>query len=143
MDEVKDRHPAVERILQQAREMDREPEGPELRDAFDEVRNPKRHSRQAILLDVRKTDGQRIALSYSLLSRVHFEPGDRMKIHFGSDVVQLQGRQLEKLYVRLLEHRVEAIHEGTEWELDGKPDDATHIDRIELITATEADHDDH
>ena len=142
MDEVKAKPTAVERILAQARDYDRGPEEPPLREAFDEVRNPKRTGRQAIMLDVRKADGQRYGMSYAYLTRVDFEPGDRLKIHFARDVVQIEGRRLEELYRRLLDHRVDAIQEGTAAEDGLKPEEASHIDRLQLITATEADHDD-
>ena len=113
-----------------------------IRNAFDEVRAPKTRGREALMLDVRKADGQCHGMTYAYLMRVDFEPGDRLRLHFADAVVQIGGRRLQSLYRRLLEHRVDAIQEGTEAEEGLKPDEAAHIDRIQLITPTEAEHDD-
>lgn len=135
---------AIERILgrtQQPGEDEEEADDGEVREAYGEVRAPKARGREALMLDVRRADGQCHGMSYSYLMRVDFEPGDLLKLHFAEAVVQVGGRRLQPLYRRLLEHRVEAIQEGTEAEEGLKPEDAPHIDRIQLITRTEADHD--
>ena len=134
---------AVERILGKTTPRhEPEVESAGVRDAFEDEEMPKSRGRAAIMLDVRKRDGQCHAMSYAYLTQVDFEPGDRMKLHFADKVVQIGGRRLKSLYRRLLEHRVHAIQEGTDAEEGLKPEDVTHIDRIDLITTKEADHDD-
>jgi hypothetical protein len=141
MDAIKPKPSAIDRILGKTAPR-LEPEDADVRAAFDEVRAPKSRGREGIMLDVRKADGQCYGMSYAYLTRIDFEPGDRMKLHFAGDVVQMEGRRLRSLYRRLLEHRVDAIQEGTDAEDDLKPEDAAHIDRLELISKQEADHDD-
>lgn len=143
MDATKSLPPAIERILGRSPERDgpeHEPEDPAVRDAYGEVRAPKSRGREALMLDVRKANGQCHGMSYAYLVRIDFDPGDMLKLHFADAVVQVGGRGLRPLYQRLLEHRVEAIQEGTEAEEGLKPEDASHIDRIQLITQTEAEH---
>lgn len=113
-----------------------------IRDAFDEDAIPKSRGRAAIMLDLRKANGQCYGMSYAYLTRIEFDPGDRMKLHFAGEVVQIQGRRLRPLYQRLLEHRVHAIQEGTDAEEGLKPDEATHIERLDIIKQKEANHDD-
>lgn len=137
--DTKPRSHAVEAILGRPRPR-LEPEA-EAREAFDEARAPRSRGRESLMLDVRRADGQRHALSYAYLMRVDFEPGDRLRLRFGEAVVRVEGRRLGDLYRRLLEHRVEGIQEGTEAEGGLKPDQAPHIDRVEVITREEADHD--
>lgn len=144
MQDTKALPPAIERILnraQQAQHGDTEASAEEadVRGAFGEVRAPRAQGREALMLDVRRVDGQCHGLSYAYLMRVDYEPGDRLKLHFADAVVQVGGRRLQPLYRRLLEHRVEAIQEGTEAEEGLKPEDAPHIDRIELFDRMEAD----
>lgn len=143
MDATKPKPSAVDRIMARSG-LRHEPEvdDGDVRNAFDEVRAPKSRGREGIMLDVRKADGQCHGMSYAYLTRIDFEPGDRMKLHFAGQVVQMEGRRLKGLYRRLLEHRVEAIQEGTEAEDGLKPEDVAHIDRLELISDKEADHDD-
>lgn len=109
--------------------------------SFEEMRMPRSRGREALMLDVRRASGQCHGMPYAYLTRIDFDPGDMLKLHFAGDVVQVGGRRLKDLYLRLLEHRVEAIQEGTEAEEGLKPDEAAHIDRIELFTSTEARHD--
>lgn len=141
MPDVKRSASAVERILGRPR-LEPEVEDAGIREAFDEVRAPRSSGRESIMLDVRRADGQCCGLSYAYLVRIDFEPGDRMKLHFADTVVQFEGRRLAGLYARLLEHRVQAIQEGTESEEGLKPEDAPHIDRLMVISRKEADHDD-
>ncbi|MCW5631891.1 MAG: hypothetical protein KIT17_01010 [Rubrivivax sp.] len=143
MQDTKPLPPAIERILSRAQQQpEEEPTDAEVREAYGEVRAPKTRGREALMLDVRKANGECHGLSYAYLMRVDFDPGDMLKLHFADATVQVGGRRLQALYRRLLEHRVEAIQEGTDAEEGLKPEDAAHIDRIELITPTEAEHDD-
>lgn len=116
-----------------------EPDGNEqdVSDAYGEVRAPRSRGREALMLDVRKANGACYGMSYAYLTRIDFEPGDMLKLHFADAVLQVGGRQLGELYRRLLEHRVDMIQEGTEADEALKPDDASHIDRIQLFAQTE------
>jgi hypothetical protein len=141
MDATKPLPSAIERILgrAQANNEPEAPDDPDVREAFGEVRAPRSRGREALMLDVRRANGQCHGMTYAYLIRVDYEPGDLLKLHFADAVVQIGGRRLEALY-RLLEHRVDAIQEGTDAEEGLKAEDASHIDRIELITAKEAEH---
>lgn len=133
---------AVERLLGKTPPR-HEPEVEAFREAFeDDGDDPKARGRAPVMLDVRKANGDRHAMSYAYLTQVDFEPGDRMKLHFAGQVVQLQGRRLLPLYERLRDHRQPALQEGTDAEEALKPETATHIERIEIIKQKEADHDD-
>jgi hypothetical protein len=137
---------AVERLLGKTaprHEPEVEQANDGIRDAFDaDDTLPTARGRSAVMLDCRKANGQRHAMSYAYLTQIDFEPGDRLKLHFAGQVVQIGGRRLRPLYQRLLEHRVHAIQEGTDAEEGLKPDDAPHIERLEIIKQKEADHDD-
>lgn len=141
MDTSRRRTSAIDAILNRPAPR-HEPEVDEARSAFDEVRAPKTRGREAVMLDVRRSDGHQHALAYAYLNRVDFQPGDQLRLHFGGAVVQIQGRRLSGLYRRLLEHRVEAIQEGTDAEEDAKPSNAAHIDQISIHIPKEADHGD-
>ena len=144
MVDTKPQPSVVDRILNRgAPRHEPEVEDADLRSAFEGDDVPKSRGRAGIMLDVRKADGQCHGMSYAYLTHIDFDPGDRLKLHFaGGKVVQIQGRGLKDLYQRLLDHRVRAVQEGTDSEDGLKPEDAAHIDRIELITRKEADHDD-
>lgn len=133
----------LDRILNRSPRSEPEVEASDVRNAFDEVRAPRTRGREGIMLDVRKANGQSHAMSYAYLIRVDFEPGDRLRLHFAADVILVEGRRLGGLYRRLIEHRVDAIQEGTEAEDGLKPEDAAHIDRLDLISNAEARHDHH
>ena len=111
-----------------------EPEagGEQFRDAFDEVRAPKVRGREGITLNVRLADGRCKGFSYAYLVRVKYVPGDTLTVQFVQTEIVIQGRKLGPLYLRLLDHRVEAVQEGTDTEEGLKPDDASHIDSISI-----------
>ncbi len=129
----------VERIRKRDVALAPEPDGEEQdgSDAYGEVRAPRSRGREALMLDVRKANGACYGMSYAYLTRIDFEPGDMLKLHFADAVLQVGGRQLGELYRRLLEHRVDMIQEGTEADEALKPDDASHIDRIQLFAQME------
>ena len=132
---------AVERLLGKSPPR-HEPEVEGIRDSFDDEAMPTARGRAAVMLDLRKANGDRHAMSYAYLMQIDYEPGDRMKLHFARQVVQIEGRRLKPLYQRLLDHRVHAIQEGSDTEEGLKPDEAPHINRLEIIKQREADHDD-
>ncbi len=129
---------AVERFLGNVKPRhEPETEQAQIRDAFEEVRAPKTRGREGITLDVRLADGRCSGFSYAYLIRADYVPGDTVCLHFaGSDIV-IEGRRLSGLYRRLLDHRVEAVQQGTESEEGLKPDDAAHIDDIKIYNKEE------
>lgn len=114
-----------------------EVEGRQVRDAFDEVRAPKVRGREGITLNVRLADGSCIGYTYAYLTRVKYVPGDTLKLQFVQSEVVIEGRKLRDLYSRLLDHRVEAVQEGTETEEGLKSEEAAHIDSISIIESEE------
>lgn len=114
----------------------------EAREAFDDVRAPRVRGREGLMLDLRWVNGCATAFTYTVLERVEFVPGDRLRLFFGADVVQIEGRSLGELYERLLAHRVESIQEGRAAEARAKPPEAAHIDSLKLLHRKEIDDDD-
>jgi hypothetical protein len=107
-----------------------EPEADGQEDAFQEARSK---SREALMLDVRRHDGTIVSLPYAILRRVTHQPTGVIILRFGSDTVTAEGRNLHRLRDALAEHRARFIQEGTEAEEGGKPEDAAHIERIEIV----------
>lgn len=141
MSDIRTMPSMVERVARRQRpELEPEVEDRNATDAYGEVRAPRARGREALMIDVRKADGSCYGMSYAYLGRIDFTPGDIVRLHFTDAVVQVGGKQLKALYKRLLEHRVEAIQEGTEAEEGLKPDEAPHIDRIEVFAPSEADY---
>lgn len=109
---------------------------PQRRDAeppqpFDEARP---RSREDIMLDIRLTGGQRVALSYAFLAKVEYQPGDILRLHFDADVVRIEGRRLLGVYELLRQHRAKYVQEGSAEEDEMRPEEASHIDAIRMET---------
>lgn len=100
-----------------------------VRESFEEARP---RSREDIMLDIRFSHGHRKAFNYAYLARVEFEPGDTLRLLFGSDIVRIEGRRLLRLYDTLTQHRARFVQEGSAAEEGLKPDEAPHIDRISV-----------
>lgn len=138
MADVKALPTAIERILGRgAQRPEPADEDVDIPEAFAEVRAPRYRGREALMLDVRRADGACFGMSYAYLIRIDFEPGDRLRLVFADGVVQVGGRRLRDLYRRLLEHRVDAIQEGTVAEEGLKAEEEPHIDHIQLFTRSE------
>ncbi len=141
MSDIRTKPSMVERIARRQRpELEPEVEDRDAMDAYGEVRAPRTRGREALMIDVRKADGSCFGMSYAYMTHVDFTPGDMLRLHFSPATVQVGGRQLKPLYKRLLEHRVEAIQEGTEAEEGLKPEEAPHIDRIDIFNTSEDDY---
>jgi hypothetical protein len=107
------------------------PPDPEPDNAVREAFNPSRpNSEDDLMLDIRLSNGSRCAFSYSSLFKILFNPEDRLKLAFASDVVVIVGRRLLPLYDLLRRHRAKFVQEGTAAEDGLKPEDAAHIDNI-------------
>lgn len=87
-------------------------------------------SREDIMLDCRFRDGSRAAFAYFHLGRILFD-GVAITMMFGEEEVIVKGRNLERLYTALCQHRVPFIQEGNEQEEALKPKGEPHIEAIE------------
>ena len=88
-----------------------------------------------LMLDVRLRSGVRLALPYSYLSHVNFDPSAAIEAVFSSHAVTIQGRNLRPVYEGLLVHRVEWLQEGAPRH-DPHPETATYITQI-VVPANE------
>lgn len=89
------------------------------------------------MLDVVLRDGTIESFAYAYLTRVSFEPGGMLVLHFGEDKVRIEGRNLAEVRQKVRLHKADEIVEGVETEGTLKPESAAHIDRIRLEIAEE------
>jgi len=71
-----------------------EPEVEEAMEAFQEARAK---SREALMLDVRLTDGTIESFDYASLRRVKYSPDGTLTLRFGRDKIVAEGKNLERL----------------------------------------------
>jgi hypothetical protein len=128
-----ERASAVERVTKAVRPQ-HEPEVKEAIDAYEEVRA---RSRETFMLELRFRDGRVRNFDYAHLQESEFVPHDKMILRFGTREVTAEGRNLRAVYTLITEHRRRFIHEGTDEEEAGKPENAAHIDKIEVRIAVE------
>jgi hypothetical protein len=102
--------------------------------AFQEARA---RSREALMLDVVFADGTIESFDYSLPKRVTYKPDGTLILRFGQDTITAKGSNLQRVRQAVTEGRAKAIQEGTEAEQGLKPEDAAHIERIEIVEAQE------
>ena len=76
-----------------------------------------------------------MSFDYAHLVKSRFEPEGRIVLRFGEDKVIAEGKNLLQLYGKITEHRQRFIEEGTEAEEQLKPEDAFHIDNIQVQEA--------
>ena len=89
------------------------------------------------MLDVKMRNGTIESFPYAWLSRVKYEPGDRLILRFGENEITVEGRNLARLRDIVSEHRARFIQEGTEAEEGLKGEEGAHIERV-TITEREA-----
>ncbi len=90
------------------------------------------------MLDVVFRSGSIVSFSYAYLTRIDFDPGGKLDLHFGDDVVVIEGRNLLDMRQKLRMHKASEIHEGVEAEDVLKPDSAAHVERIRIVNDREA-----
>jgi len=88
--------------------------------------------REDIMLDCRASSGHRQAFGYMLLASIIYEPGTTISMLFGETIVTLTGRNLDRLYDALVQHRVPYVQEGNEAEGELKPEDEPHIESLSI-----------
>lgn len=65
------------------------------------------------MLDLHLANGDRVALPYSLLMKIEFDPSEGITLRFSTDDVTIKGRRLEPLYKALMQQRVSGIGEAS------------------------------
>jgi hypothetical protein len=89
------------------------------------------HSRVVAMLDIRATGRDAVALPYSYLEMVQYNPSVALVLTFATCEVRIEGHRLSHIYEDLVQHAVESIQEN-----DAKyeqPDDKQpFIRRIEI-----------
>ena len=107
----------------------------------DEPRDAMKDVRPAMptpLLDVVFKSGSIVSFAYAYLTRVDFDPAGRLDLHFGDDVVVIEGRNLANIRQKLRLHRASEIQEGVEAEDVLKPEGTAHVERIQIVNEKEA-----
>jgi hypothetical protein len=90
------------------------------------------------MLDVVFKTGRIVSFSYAYFTQIEFEPRGRMSMHFGDDVVVIEGRNLREVRQKVRLHKADEIVEGVEAEGGLKPEADAHIERIEIYSEKEA-----
>lgn len=82
------------------------------------------HQDRCIMLELRKKDGNILAVGYSWIEQVEFDPSDAIAIHAGDRQIRIIGRNLNgelranvRLFEGLTRHRVPWIREASAAEL--------------------------
>jgi hypothetical protein len=78
-----------------------------------------------------------VSFSYAYLTRIDFDPRGKIDLHFGDDVVVIEGRNLRGMQQKLRLHKADEIHEGLEAEGALKPEGAAHVERILILNERE------
>jgi hypothetical protein len=125
---LKPRTTAVERLVKPAAPRHE----PEVENNIHEYQEARARSREVLMLDVRLRNGTIMSFDYAHLVKSRFEPEGKIVLRFGRDKVIAEGKNLLQLYGKITEHRQRFIKEGTEAEETLKPEDAAHIDKIEI-----------
>lgn len=105
---------------------------PDEHEAFDAYAQAHAVSREALVLEVRLTNGDTVSWPYSSLRKIKYFGGGVIELRFDGDTVVAEGRNLQRLKDAINEHRQRFIQEGTDIERGMKDDDAVHIDHIEI-----------
>lgn len=93
-----------------------EPDGTEDLGAFGWLRGPRERS---LMLELRKKNGNLVAIAYGFIDRVEFDPGEGITLYCGRQVVRIKGRNLNseirpqvRLFQGITRHRVPWITEA-------------------------------
>jgi len=70
------------------------------------------HSNPPPMLDIRATVREFIALPYTYLEMVQYNPSDAILLTFATCEVRIEGQRLDDLYTNLVQHVVEFIQEN-------------------------------
>jgi hypothetical protein len=106
----------------------------------DEPRDALKDARPAVptpMLDVVFGSGSIVSFSYAYLTRIDFDPRGKLDLHFGDDVVVIEGRNLREIRQKIRLHKADEIHEGYEADEVLKPEGAAHVERILILSERE------
>ena len=106
----------------------------------DEPRDALKDARPAVptpMLDVVFRSGSIVSFSYAYLTRIDFDPRGKLDLHFGDDVVVIEGRNLREIRQKIRLHKADEIHEGYEADEVLKPEGAAHVERILILSERE------
>ncbi len=84
-----------------------------------------------IMLDIRATTRDAVAMPYSYLEMIQYDPSVAIVITFAVCEVRIEGRNLAELYAALTEHKVNYIQENNA-KYDEVPESSPFIERIEI-----------
>jgi hypothetical protein len=88
-------------------------------------------SRPIAMLDIRATGRDAVALPYSYLEMVQFNPSEAMVLTFAACEVRIEGHCLPALYDALVQHSVEYMQEN-DAKYEQANDKLPFISRIEI-----------
>jgi hypothetical protein len=84
-----------------------------------------------IMLDIRATTRDAVAMPYSYLEMIQYDPSVAIVLTFTVCEVRIEGRNLAELYAALTEHKVNYIQENNA-KYDEVPETSPFIERIEI-----------
>jgi hypothetical protein len=102
------------------------------KEAADALQHARTRSREALMLDVQLKDGTIESFDYGLPKRVTYRQGGSLILQFGEDKIRVKGSNLNEMRQAVTEGRARSIQEGTQAEQDIAPEDAAHIESIEI-----------
>lgn len=93
---------------------------------------------RAMMLELRRKDGNIRAIAYAWLESVEFDPSSGLTLHAAGKSIYIRGRHFNtevrpavRLFDGLIRHRVPWVREASEKELIESPEHATIVERIE------------
>ena len=93
-------------------------------------------SNPPMMLDIRATAGEAIALPYSYLEMVQFNPSVALVLTFTSCEVRIEGQRLFSVYEAIVQHTVTYIQEN-DAKYEKAHDKLPFIERIEIKAVSE------
>lgn len=92
---------------------------------------------RAMMLELRKKDGNILAVGYGYLDHVEFNPSDGITLSVAGRKIQVKGRNLNsevrstvRLFEGIARHRVSWVQEAGEPESMESPEDSTVVEQI-------------
>ena len=83
------------------------------------------------MLDIRAITRDAVAMPYSYLEMIQYDPSVAIVVTFAVCEVRIEGRNLAELYAALTEHKVNYIQEN-DAKYDEVPEESPFIERIEI-----------
>ena len=93
----------------------------------------KQTGKRAIMLDIELKNGNHIALPYSYLTKIDFDLSIGITINWGATSIKIEGRNLNRLYDYLVNHRVKQLRAVIDDVEIVKEEDALFIEDIKEV----------